>query len=229
MSDPPRTASKSQRSADVADPPAQATNRRAQEAASDEALLRSVREGDRDAFRHIVARYESVVAGTVNGMLGPGAEADDVGQETFIRFYQSIDKFRGDASVRTFITRIAINLSLNALKRRKRRRLLFFGAPDSGKRSTQGSEALPSPPDPDQTESADPSPYLRLASLEQERIVHQALEELRPDHRAVVVLRLVDGRSTKETAELLDLPIGTVLSRLARAVAHLKNILASHL
>ena len=70
-------------------------------------------------------RYESKVAATVVGMLGAGNEADDVGQETFIRFYNALKNFREEASVGTYITRIAINLSLNELRRRKRRRFLF--------------------------------------------------------------------------------------------------------
>jgi len=70
------------------------------------------------------------VAATVIGMLGHCPEAEDIGQETFIRFYKSLDKFRGDASVGTYLTRIAINLSLNEIKRRRRQRKFFFSKSD---------------------------------------------------------------------------------------------------
>ncbi len=77
-------------------------------------------EGDEEAFRCLVERYEGAVAATVIGMLGPGGEVDDVGQEVFVRFYRALDRFRGDSSLKTYLTRIAINLSLNELKRRRR-------------------------------------------------------------------------------------------------------------
>ena len=86
---------------------------------TDRALTDRAREGDEAAFRTLVTRYESRVAATVVGMLGPGDEADDVGQETFIRFYQALGKFRGEAALITYLTRIAMNLSLNAIKRRQ--------------------------------------------------------------------------------------------------------------
>ena len=82
--------------------------------------------GDDQAFRQLVERYEGQVAATVVGMLGAGAEAEDVGQDVFIRFYESLDKFRGDSAVGTYLTRIAINLSLNAVERRKRMRWRFW-------------------------------------------------------------------------------------------------------
>ena len=88
----------------------------------DTALIDRARAGDEAAFRGLVERYESQVAATVVGMLGPGDEADDVGQETFVRFYQALSKFRGEAALGTYLTRIAMNLSLNAIKRRQRQR-----------------------------------------------------------------------------------------------------------
>ena len=80
-------------------------------------LVERARAGDDGAFRVLVERYESQVAGTVVGMLGRCPEADDVGQETFIRFYKGLAGYKATASVGTYITRIAINLSLNELKR----------------------------------------------------------------------------------------------------------------
>ena len=92
---------------------------------SDEELLRVSREGNVAAFGELVRRYESKVAATVIGMLGKCDEADDIGQETFIRFYHALKSFRGDSSIGTYITRIAMNLSLNEIRRRERRRFLF--------------------------------------------------------------------------------------------------------
>ncbi len=80
----------------------------------DRSLVDRAQSGDEQAFRILVERYEGAVAATVIGMLGHGA--GDVGQEVFVRFYRSLSRFRGEAAVKTYLTRIAINQSLNALK-----------------------------------------------------------------------------------------------------------------
>jgi len=174
----------------------------------DTALIDRARAGDEAAFRGLVERYESQVAATVVGMLGPGDEADDVGQETFMRFYQALSKFRGEAALGTYLTRIAMNLSLNAIKRRQRQRWRFWSRDD---------------------EKAPPEPSFdgrdERAAQECGQAVHAALARLKPDFRAVVVLRTLDGYSTKETAELLEIAEGTVLSRLSRGMKQLETIL----
>jgi RNA polymerase sigma-70 factor (ECF subfamily) len=178
-----------------------------EEKISDKDLVQRARNGDNNAFRRLVEQNQHKVAATVIGMLGNCPEADDVGQETFVRFYRSLDQFRGESSVGTYLTQIAINLSLNELKRRKRRNTLFFS------RSEVKMETA--------TEKNDPKKKKEL-----KEIVRLGLEKLDPKHRAVAVLRLIEGYSTKETARILRLPAGTVLSRLARAQKKLREILA---
>jgi RNA polymerase sigma-70 factor (ECF subfamily) len=173
---------------------------------SEQELVRKAKQGDKNAFKELVKQNETRVAATVIGMLGNCPEAEDVGQETFIRFYRSLDKFRGDSSVGTYLTRIAINLSLNELKRQKRREKQFFA---------RGEEKLENAPDKND----------RKNKKELKDIVHIGIEKLDPKYRAVVVLRLIEGYTTKETAQILRLPVGTVLSRLARAQNKLKEIL----
>lgn len=175
---------------------------------SDSLLIDQARQGDAEAFRALVERYEDAVAAVVIGMLGPGDEADDVGQETFIRFYRSLDQFRGDASVKTYISRIAMNLSLNALKRRKRTRSRWLALDDQ-----------PEPRD-------DRTPEVGHERRERIRAVRGAIDDLSEKHRPVVVLRMVEGYSTRETAEILGVTEGTVLSRLARALQRLETDLA---
>jgi hypothetical protein len=97
----------------------------------DSQLIAAARDGDPRAFANLVERYENKIARTVIAMLGDSAEADDVGQETFIRFYRSLDSFREESALGTYLTRIAINLSLNELKRRKRRGLFFGSSVDA--------------------------------------------------------------------------------------------------
>jgi RNA polymerase sigma-70 factor, ECF subfamily len=176
---------------------------------TDDELLDGTRRGDERAFRRLVERYEGKVAATVVRMLGNGADVDDAGQETFIRFYRSIDKFRGEASIGTYLTRIAINQSLKVLKRRQTWSERFFSRDrddtDSFEPSVEGGEAL------DERERA--------------RLVHDALQHLVPEQRAVVVLRILEGYSTRETAQMLGVPQGTVMSRLSRALEKLEQML----
>ncbi len=171
---------------------------------SDADLISASSAGNQFAFRKLVERYEGRVASTVTAMLGHTAEAEDVGQETFIRFYRALDAFRGDASVSTYLNRIAINLSLNALKRRKRWFARF-----------QTADTLHIPDESSNRSSVD--------NTEKGQLIQQAILQLKPEFRAVVVLRLVEGYSTRETADFLNLPIGTVLSRLARAQVKLRD------
>lgn len=168
-------------------------------------LVRSAAEGDQDSFRELVKMLEPAVASTVIGMLGNCQEAADIGQETFIRFYKALKNFRGDSDVKTYVTRIAINLSLNEIKRQKRRRVLF--AFDS-EMSDKGSEDV------------------NFKNQEIMSSVQDALTQLKPKFRSVVVLRLIDGYSVRETGEILGIPEGTVLSRFSRAQKRLKELLS---
>ena len=176
---------------------------------SDLELTRRARDGDDHAFRELVERYQGRVAATVIGMLGPGPDAEDVGQETFIRFHAALGRFRGEAALGTYLTRIAINLSLNASKSRQKARWRFW--------------SLDSDDDPAPAPVTDGAALQDQADTRAE--VQAAVQQLKPDHRAVVVLRMIQGYSTRETAEALGLPEGTVLSRLSRGMANLKRIL----
>ncbi len=174
---------------------------------SDSDLLERARTGDQQALRMLVERYEGRVAATVIGMMGRGAEADDVGQETFIRFYRAMGRFRGDASLGTYITRIAINESLKALKKRQRWTKRFF-SPDDDDSAIRNAAVDDAPPQED---------------ADRERVIRRALDRLTPDHRAVVILRILEEHSTKETAAILGIPEGTVMSRLKRALKALQR------
>ncbi len=169
--------------------------------------IRQAQAGDQNAFRKIVEQHQQRVRAIVQGMLGDTAEADDVAQEVFIKLHRSLSQFRGEAKLSTYLSRVAINLSLNELKRRKRKsRWLTFirtGGPEAGLSDHSA--------DPERQEIRD--------------ALQKALQRLEPEFRAVVLLRLVDGYSVKETADILQLPEGTVASRLARAQQKLRTIL----
>jgi RNA polymerase sigma-70 factor, ECF subfamily len=154
-------------------------------------LVGKMRQGDERALAELIDRHQEAVARVINSMLGFVPEADDICQEVFLRFWYSIDKYRHEAEVRTYLTRIAINLSINELNRRKRKMSFIL---------SQLSV---------QTES--------------NQIKVESSEKAFGD--AQLVLRLVEGYSTKETAEILGLPLGTVLSRLARAQEKMRKII----
>jgi RNA polymerase sigma-70 factor, ECF subfamily len=171
----------------------------------DRRLIKSSLDGDVSAFKVLVQKYEGKVAGIVKSMLGDTTEAMDVGQEVFIRFYESMANFRGNSSLGTYLGRIAINLSLNELGRRKKSSRLF-----------------------DSLNAA--SHVIEDTSAEDDnmQLVRREIELLEPEFKAVVTLRMIEGYSTDETATILGVPLGTVLSRLSRAQKKLKAILVNH-
>jgi RNA polymerase sigma-70 factor (ECF subfamily) len=170
-------------------------------------LVKASLEGDKLAFGEIVTRYQKMVARTVKGMLGDSVFADDVGQEVFIKLYQSLSEFRGEAKLSTYIQKIAVNLTLNEIKRRKRFFSMF---------SQKGNNEMY------EFEVADQDNEERREASE---VVNKALMAMDPKFRIILTMRMLQGYSTKETSEILDLPLGTVLSRLSRAQEQLRNIL----
>jgi len=170
-------------------------------------LVKASLNGDKRAFGEIVNHYQGMVARTVKGMLGDSVFAEDIGQEVFINLFYSLSEFRGDAKLSTYIQKIAVNLTLNEIKRRKRFFSLF---------SQKGNNEMY------EFEIAD---HNSEEEREASEMVNKALMAMDPKFRIIVTMRMLQGYSTKETAEILDLPIGTVLSRLSRAQQQLKSIL----
>lgn len=163
--------------------------------------------GNSRAFGEIVRRYRVMVARTVKGMLGDSVYAEDIGQDVFIKLFQSLSEYRGEARLSTYIQKIAVNLTLNELKRRKRFYSMFS---QSGNNEMYEYE-IPVHDTEEKREAAE--------------IVGKALKNMDPKFRIILVMRMLQGYSTKETAEILDLPVGTVLSRLSRAQDQMKEIL----
>jgi RNA polymerase sigma-70 factor (ECF subfamily) len=179
-------------------------------ASGDDLLVKAVLNGDNSAFAEIVSRYRRMVARTVKGMLGDSVYSEDIGQEVFIRLYHSLSGFRGEAKLSTYIQKIAVNLTLNEIKRRKRFFSTFIH---------KGNDELY------EVEIADDDNTDRTETRE---VVTKALMTLDPKFRVIVTMRMLQGYSTKETAEILNLPMGTVLSRLSRAQEQLREILKNY-
>ena len=171
----------------------------------DEVLIEKSRDGDMAAFKMLVVRHEGKVAGVVRSMLGATPEAEDVGQEVFIKFYDSLNKFRGESQVSTYLIRIAINLALNELKRKQKANARYASLESVGGMG----------------DAADTMDLKELLAYE--------FKQLDADFQAVATLRLIEGYSTEETSSLLGIPLGTTLSRLARAQQKLRLALTKKL
>jgi len=176
-------------------------------AAEEKELVKASLDGDKRAFGEIVNRYQKMVARTVKGMLGDSVFTEDVGQEVFINLFYSLKEFRGESKLSTYIQKIAVNMTLNEIRRRKRFFSMF-----SQKANNEMYEFEIAESDTEERREAS-------------EIVNKALMAMDPKFRIILTMRMLQGYSTKETAEILDLPLGTVLSRLSRAQEQLRNIL----
>lgn len=175
-------------------------------AVADHGLVELCRSGDPEAFARLVALHEGMVFGLAARLLGDTEEARDLTQEVFLQVYRTLRRFEGRSSLRTWIYRIVVNLSRNRRRWWKRRfRERGCGLDDMGVR------------DQARLASADASPHVRLEQRERGRVVQSALEHLSFDHRAILLLREVEGLSCEEVSRALGIPEGTVKSRLARA------------
>ena len=170
-------------------------------------LIKASLDGDKAAFGEIVNRYRKMVARTVKGMLGDTVFAEDIGQEVFIKLYCSLPDFRGESKLSTYVQKIAVNLTLTEIKKRKRFLSIF---------QHKGNDEMY------EYEIADQDTEEKKEASE---IVNKALMTIDPKFRIIVTMRMLHGYSTKETAEILDLPLGTVLSRLSRAQEQLRSVL----
>jgi RNA polymerase sigma-70 factor, ECF subfamily len=186
---------------------------------SDGELVQRARDGDRDAFRQLVERYQRRIATLALGMLRNREDALDVVQETFTKAYQSLDRFKGDASFYTWTYRIAVNLCIDH-QRRENKLPQASLEPRPGERAARAAEdPLGALPDP--SEQGDPYQHTRDAEIAQG--LSRAISELTPEHRAVILLREVDGLSYEEISHVLECPKGTVMSRLHYARRQLQE------
>ena len=172
----------------------------------DKRLINRILSGETALFRKIVDEHKDRVAGVCFNMLKDQNLAEEVGHETFIRLYKSLDKFKFGSTLSTYITRIAINLSLNKLDSIKRRSNRFITQEQKHEGFATGRETV-------------------QTKLENKQLVEIGLQALKPEARSVVVLRMIEGYSTKETSEILGIAEGTVMSKLNRALKKMKETL----
>ena len=173
----------------------------------DHDLVARAREGDRDAFRVLVERYEGRVYAIAFGLVGHREDARDVVQEALFKAYRMLGGFRGESSFYTWLYRIVVNVAIDL---RRKERPSPLEAPD--RLADEGAE----------------SPADAAYRQELRTAIRTAVEALPAEQRAVIVLRELEGLSYAEIAEVEQVPIGTVMSRLFYARRKLQAALARY-
>jgi RNA polymerase sigma-70 factor (ECF subfamily) len=176
-------------------------------AAGDAHLVEAALAGDRGAFGDLVLRYQDRLFNSLFRMVGSREDAADAVQDAFVQAYVKLESFRGASQFYTWLYRIAMNV---ALSRRRRRR------------PTTSIDAVKENVGDEPTDAA-AGPEGVLASQEMIEQVQVALAALGEEHRQILVLREIDGCAYEDIAQILDLPVGTVRSRLFRARVQLKE------
>jgi len=191
-----------------------------EEKLSDHALVEATRNGDESAFAEIMARYRNPLTNYLYRFLNDYEEAVDLAQETFVRVYFALDRYHTQFAFSTYIYRIATNLAISEIRRRKRRKLLsltglFQGEDDSAVefQPTDGKIL----------------PDAELVEDERSEVIGRAIAALPEKYRVPVILRDVEGKSYDEVAEIMELGLGTTKSRISRGRALLKEKLQHYL
>lgn len=181
---------------------------------SDHALIENIRSGDEDAFGELMSRYRGQITNYLYRFLNDYEEAVDLAQETFVRVYFALDRYHTGYAFSTYIYRIATNLAISEIRRRKRRRVLSLTGLFQG---DEMSDAEFQPPD--KAKLADAT----LVDDEQSEMIGRAIAALPEKYRVPVVLRDIEGRSYDEIAQILQLGLGTTKSRISRGRGLLKE------
>jgi RNA polymerase sigma-70 factor (ECF subfamily) len=187
---------------------------------SDHQLIAAAKAGDEDAFAEIVSRYKNPITNFLYRFLNDYEEAVDLAQETFVRVYFALDRYHTDFAFSTYIYRIATNLAISEIRKRKRRSILSLtGLFQSSDEDTVEFQ----PPDKRSLQDAN------LEEDERSKVIAKAIETLPPKYRLPIVLRDVEGKSYEEVAAILELGLGTTKSRINRGRGLLKEKLRDHI
>lgn len=177
-------------------------------------LIRQCQKGDVQAFRHLVEHYEDRIYGLACSILGDPEAARDAAQEAFVRVYRALGGFEGRSSFYTYLYRVATNVCLTFAQREQRR-------PD--RVSIEGMQEASDMALDRFLGTDEPQNDIERIGLREE--IQKVLNHLSPEHRAVVIMKDIEGFSQEEIADVLDVSVGTVKSRLSRARARLRDLL----
>ena len=188
--------------------------RREEQRGIDAELVREAKDGDRRAFGRLIETYQRRVYALAYGILRNREDAWDAAQEAFVKAYKSLDRFEGQASFYTWMYRITYNVSIDHLRSRNRKEMSDL--PETKQVDEALRRAGHSPAgDPDQESHR----------RELKEVLSKAMARLSEKHRAIIVLREIEGLSYEEMAEILDISKGTVMSRLFHARKNLQSLM----
>ena len=180
---------------------------------SEKILISLAKRGDMAAFEQLVLAHEKRVYNIALRMAGSSEDAKDISQEVFLKVFRSIPSFDERAAFSTWIYRITVNACIDEMRKRKGRTSLSL---EQEMQNEEGAWAL-------QIADERETPEEVLLRQEKQREILLAMEKLSPEHKAAVTLRDIRGLSYEEIAETLEMPLGTVKSRICRARSQLKE------
>ena len=186
----------------------------------DAALVQQCRRGDSEATERLILKYQNRIYNAILRICANADDAAELTQETFVKVIEGIDSFAGRSGFYTWVFRIAVNLTLNYCQRKTRigfRSLDVEEGEDSGQAKRMLKEFL--------ADDASPDPAVVAENKELCEMVVKAMMELDDAQRAVVVLRDIEGMNYAQIADVLEIELGTVKSRLCRARANLREIM----
>ena len=186
----------------------------------DAVLVEQCRQGDSEATERLILKYQNRIYNAILRICANPDDAAELTQDTFVKVIENIDKFKGRSSFYTWAFRIGVNLTLNYCQRKARigfRSLDAEDNEDNGQAKRVLKEFL--------ADDSSPNPAVVAANKELSEIVVDALMKLREEQRVVVVLRDIEGMNYAQIAEVLDIELGTVRSRLSRARSNLREII----
>ncbi len=178
----------------------------------DEILVKKAQKGDVSAFNRLVLKYQDTAYNVAYRIMGNGDDAADVVQDSFLKAYQRLGQLRG-GSFKAWLLRIVTNTCYDRLRYHKRRPAVSI---DDVAGDSSHSVLL---------RSHTPGPEEVALRVEREEVIQRGISMLPPDQRTVLVLSDVEGFSYREIAEIVQIPVGTVRSRLARARAKMRDYL----
>jgi RNA polymerase sigma-70 factor (ECF subfamily) len=185
----------------------------------DAVLVQQCRQGDSAATERLILKYQNRIYNAILRICANPDDAAELTQDTFVKVIENIDKFEGRSSFYTWAFRISVNLTLNYCQRSIKLRSLSLDAEDSDDSDAKGvlKKFL--------TDDNLPDPAVVAQNKELCRLVVKALRKLDDAQRAVIVLRDIEGMNYAQIAEVLDIELGTVRSRLSRARTNLREIM----
>lgn len=187
--------------------------------ATDQEVVAEARAGREAAYRELIRRYERPVFSLVYRMVRDREVAEDLAQETFVKTLNAISSYRPEFKFSSWIFKIANNTAIDHLRKRELATLSIDGAPDAVTPDSIEATTL-------QVSDRRESPLAELEARELGGAIETAIARLRPEYRACIMLRHVDGRAYEEIADMLDLPLGTVKTYIHRARHELRDLLA---